>query len=420
MDRCRADAGELLPSLRWFVDPFGFIETTRLANIGKQVPKGKDLLKILARQGFVAIQGVGGYVNFYVEQKGGRFEILHRSAIFAPPVPGQEDGEDKYELAARMLRFPNGGPLSPQRWVPREVATYASGNWDVQNAFDSTETLIDDLIGDEGAFQEILDGIEKDPYGPQIDLREELIGHLGNRVTLVTDYELPITPQSERTLLVAETTNATLLTQAIEKTMETDPNARRHLFDGHVVWEIVGEEVELPELTIESPAFNPLGEVDTNDLEEGHRLPTSAISVTHGHLFVASHFEFLKKVLRDVEDRQTLAKSYDYIVVAEKAKNLLPKEPSLFFFSRTDEEYRPSYELIRAGRMPEAESMLGHFLNAVLGENEDDVLRPQKIDGSKLPNFEAVRRYLGPAGTVVRSEKNGWFLIAFMLNKESL
>ena len=74
-------------------------------------------------------------------------------------------------------------------------------------------------------------------------------------------------------------------------------------------------------------------------------------------------------------------------------------------FSRTDEEYRPTYELIRQGKMPESESLLGKLLNRLLGPEDEDVLREQQIDGSQLPDFEAVRRYLGPAGLFLRIEK---------------
>lgn len=44
-------------------------------------------------------------------------------------------------------------------------------------------------------------------------------------------------------------------------------------------------------------------------------------------------------------------------------------------FSRTDEEYRPVYELFRAGRMPESETMFGKLLNMLLGDNRSGVPR---------------------------------------------
>src|SRR5213078_4064348 len=83
--------------------------------------KGQDMLKILANQGFTAIEGIGGYVNFAID----KYEMLHRTAIYAP---GNKQSNEKYKLAARMLKFPNGGDLKPQPWVPRELASYSTFN----------------------------------------------------------------------------------------------------------------------------------------------------------------------------------------------------------------------------------------------------------------------------------------------------
>ena len=88
-------------------------------------------------------------------------------------------------------------------------------------------------------------------------------------------------------------------------------------------------------------------------------------------------------------------------------------------FTRTDDAYRGVYELLRTGRMPEAESMIGQLLNSLMGEGKEGVLRTQRIDGSKLPEYDMVRRYLGPAGMTVTTEADGWFLTGFTLNKEA-
>ena len=70
--------------------------------------------------------------------------------------------------------------------------------------------------------------------------------------------------------------------------------------------------------------------------------------------------------------------------------------------------------------MPESESLFGQLLNQLFGENKKGVVRHQKIDGSKLPEYDVVRRYLGPAGTQVTAEKDGWFIKGFTVNKEDM
>jgi hypothetical protein len=76
------------------------------------------------------------------------------------------------------------------------------------------------------------------------------------------------------------------------------------------------------------------------------------------------------------------------------------------------------YELLKTGRMPESESMVGKMLNALLGEGKEGVLRAQQIDGSTLPDYDLVRRYLGPAGMTGTTEADGWMLTGFTLVKE--
>ncbi len=52
-------------------------------------------------------------------------------------------------------------------------------------------------------------------------------------------------------------------------------------------------------------------------------------------------------------------------------------------------------------------------------EKEEGVLRKQKLDGSELPSFEAVRRYFGPAGRTLVSQPDGWVLTGTVLHKEA-
>ena len=78
-----------------------------------------------------------------------------------------------------------------------------------------------------------------------------------------------------------------------------------------------------------------------------------------------------------------------------------------------------TYELIKQGQMPQAETLVGKALNSLLAPDEEGAVREQEIDGSKLPDYQAVRRYLGPAGMYVRTEKDGWSITGCLLSKEA-
>ena len=420
MGRCAREANGLRPEIRWYVDPFGYARAIRSLAPADEKPRGKDYLMILNSQGFDAIQGLGGFVNLSVF---GSFEILHRTAVYAPPLPNEPE---KYRLAMRMMNFPNSDAMDPHPWMPRKLATYRTFNCDLKRAFEYFGTLFDAIAGYEEAFDNVLEGLERDPYGPQVDVRRDFINHLGQRITLVTDYKVPITPKCERFLFAIELKDPQAIAATVEKFMKSDPNAYLTQFEGMQIWEIQEAEDEVPELDISASDLDLLAPVDESsskkDPKNKKELPTSAVCVVHDHLFIASHVEFLKEVLNPHRENDTLSNSGDYLEVEAALSQLAPGAASAKFFLRTDEAYRPTYELLRQGKMPESETLLGRVLNRLLtpDEEEEGVLREQKIDGRKLPEFEMVRRYFGPGGTVIRSLEDGWMIVGATLSKQQL
>src|SRR5262245_31245415 len=142
---------------------------------------------------------------------------------------------------------------------------------------------------------------------------------------------------------------------------------------------------------------------------------TAAICVADGNLYLSSHIELLRRILKENNQSKHLATSEDYQLIAAQAQELGVGALSFRLFSRADQELRPTYELVRNGQMPQSETLLGKLLNSVLGEGKEGVPRKQRIDGHDLPEFSAVQRYLGPAGTFVTSLDDGWMCVGLML-----
>ena len=86
------------------------------------------------------------------------------------------------------------------------------------------------------------------------------------------------------------------------------------------------------------------------------------------------------------------------------------KQQSSRSFSWTDRAVQPAYELIRQGKMPQSESLLGRTLNSLAAPGKKGSPRRQRIDGSKLPDFDVVGKALGPSTAAMTSEENGWFI----------
>jgi hypothetical protein len=417
MKRTAQDAGEPGSHLiRWFVFPLGYAEAARAATPAEQRRRGKTVVELIRHQGFGGIEGVGGVADLAADG----YQMIHRTAVFAPPP---------YENSMKMLKLPNAGDFTPQPWVPRDVATYTTLYVDILNAFDNFGPLFDELFGEgeKGVWKDTLKSMETDPNGPHINLREELIKHLGQRVTMITDYQLPITTSSERLLFAIETKDEKAVAAAVEKCLKNDPTVKRKVILGHVIWEIVEEETpkvpsislgEIPSLTPKKEGAPPAENEDNEgESKEAHFLPHRSVTVANGQLLVASHLDFLLKVLRPIPKADMLAESPEYKQWAETVATLgLPKRCASEF-SRVDQVVRPTYELIRQGKMPESETLLGRMLNTVSGAGKKGVARSQQLNGKTLPDYTVVAPTLGLGGMGATSEPDGWFIKGFLLPK---
>jgi hypothetical protein len=139
-----------------------------------------------------------------------------------------------------------------------------------------------------------------------------------------------------------------------------------------------------------------------------------------GKLLVSSHVDFIIQVVQQMQESasESLTQSSDYHRVSAALDKLGVGGESFRIFSRSDETYRATYELIRQGRVGESESLVARLLNRLNGEKAA-AKHMQKIDGSKLPDYEYVRKYLGPVGAVVETETDGWMISGFLLSQET-
>jgi len=425
MQRCTKESGTVVPHVRWFVEPISCAEAARAASGGRK-KRGTDLLRVLRNQGFDAIQGVGGHVILAT----GDEQLVHRTMIYAPPVP-RADGSanpERYNLAARMMAFPNSENLQPQPWVSRDLGTYFTFNWKMIEAFEYSKTLVNEMLSggeDTDLMEDVIRSLAEDKDGPHVDLRTDLVHHLAERVTVITDCRRPVTPDSERRMFAIELTNPEAVSQAIDKAFDADAEATQREFEGHIIWEIIADDTpaDVEPIRVEGDGFDPFAEstdpLAAEDEKENRILPNSAITVADGHLLVASHVDFIVDYLRRAPGTDMLTDAADYRQVQDTLAKFVTGPSSFRFFTRTDEAYLATYELIKQGKMPESKTLLAQLLNRLFGPDEEGILREQQIDGTKMPEYDAVRRYLGAAGAAVQSEEDGWFMSGCLLSKDA-
>jgi hypothetical protein len=405
-----AKKDDLKYHVRWFVEPWGFLEASRAAN-SREAKKGPDLLKILQAQGFSAIQGIGGYVFFNTPED----EVLHRTYVYAPAVeraPGDKR-TDKYNLAARLLNFPNTKTLGPQSWVKDDVGTYLTFNMKLQDAFKYSETLIDAVAGEPGVFDDLWASMKDDPHGPKIDIYKGLIDHLGERISLISDVIQPVNEKSERMLVAIDIKDKKTVMATLDKFFKGDPSARRREFEGYNIWEIISEQAAVsdgPMLSIEGTEFVA---AEADEEEEGARkLPNMAVTVFEDHLVISTHVDYIQDLIKAVKaDKPELSKFSDFTRVDKALVRLGQGNDSFRYFAKTEESYRATYEMMKQNKLPQAETMFARLLNSILDSNPDDGMRQNEIDGSKLPDYEKIVKYLGPTGLFTQSEDEGWWIV---------
>jgi hypothetical protein len=172
--------------------------------------------------------------------------------------------------------------------------------------------------------------------------------------------------------------------------------------------------------------FKQRGKRQQKQQQQQRVIQNVALTVAYDHLFVVSHVDLLERVLKQAGAHtndgakavDSLSTAADYARVEEEMTALGAESIAARFFSRSDEALRINYELLRTNQMPKSQSILGKILNEMLGDGKPGSVRRARLDGSKLPPYDAVRRYLGPAGTFVVSEDNGWLVTGFMLAKD--
>jgi hypothetical protein len=413
MKRCAVDPPAHAPNIKWYMYPLGYAEATRAATPVDKRRRGKTIIEIMRHQGYGAFQGAGGYIDVSADG----YQILHRTAVYAPK-PWVE--------SMKMFVFPAGTNFTPQPWVGRDIATYFTAYVDPLTIFDNFGPLYDEILDAPGVWKQTMEQMKNDKDGPQIDLRNDLVAFFGPRVTMVADYHLPITITSERLIWAIEVKNPDKVAKAIEKCVNNDPTIKKRTINGQIIWEIVEEEdnsvapptIDVPSLGGPKKESKPkTGEEDQE--KEGHFLPHGAFTVANGQLFIATHIDFLVKTLKPIPADAQLATQKEFLKVWDITFNQLGvKQQSARSFSWSDRAVQPTYELIRQGKMPQSESLLGRTLNSLSAAGRKGALRQQRINGSKLPDFATVvAPALGPATASMTAEKDGWFVKGVLVTK---
>lgn len=410
---------------RWYVDPFGYIQLAQALEDERRgdLQARNDFSKVLKDQGFGAFKAMGGNVSVAT----GEHELLHRSFTYAPR--GQKI--DNSDQIFKMFNFAgNSKPLEPANWVPKEASALVIGNWDFSDALGSVGGLYDGFLDEEGAFKRTLNDFKVDP-DMQLDI-VKLVGLLDNRLTIASAVERPIAETSERVVIgipvkgepefvfesLRRATNGQVISLGGIKVIEVDPAAM---------------EEELPEDGLFIPGDFEMEEEEEEE-EPAFQLFAKKYFVVHGgNLLIANNKGYLRKLLS--QKKSKLASAPDYIEVKTAIDKLTDGSAVCWRqFGRMDLALEANYEMVRRGEMASSQTVLARVVNQVFKkqaedkaaaegkELDNDAVRKQKLDGSKLPeNYEvSIAPYFGPMGWVMETHDDGWRITGCIIKKKAL
>lgn len=287
-------------------------------------------------------------------------------------------------------------PLKPEAWVPDNVTSYTSFNWDLDLFWSALTNLI------KGVNPDGLQQIEAmlagpDPDNPLLNIKNDLIGPLGNRLSILSDAVEEKGKPSARVLVAWEVQDSAKLNSLIDRVMQLAGGAlplQDKMVKGNKVY------------------FFPLGDLLAAQMPD-QNIPVGigvvGFSITKTHFFLATHVELLDKVL-DYEGKPGLAENADYRKVAEK----FPSATSLITYTKSEEQARAAFQAVKSGQVSKAMKQAleqQDEVSAFLGGLID------ALEGKNLPEFSAVKKYFLPSGAYAVMNEKGIQLTTFTLKK---
>jgi hypothetical protein len=395
----------------YFVRPIGLAKVLRTIS-RKPVSKQSDLLKALENQGFGHLEAVAGRASI----KRDSYDLLHEAFILAPqPLP----------KTVQVLDFPNNTPAEVPAWVSQTTASFMAVSWNLKDAFWKVEGLVDEVAGKEGTFSKVIEQIQKDPLGPQVDIRQELMPYLTDEIYAMGDCVEPITPDSKRSMIAIRIREADKLSVSVDKVMRDEPDAEMVDFQGHKLWRVARKEDQQLDILIDDGFGEFNTGKDKEEVEESSQeeeepwLSNWAIAVYGDFLFFSSHAEMIQEAITQLDSSQnqgTLASEQDFARAKQAIAQLSGGKPSAMWqINRTDRSFQMQYELFRQDKLPESRSMLATLADRLLRSKTEKRDKTQRVKGDLLPEYEVVRKYLLPSGVVVQSEDQGWSIRSFLL-----
>jgi hypothetical protein len=336
------------PVGRWYVSVAGLIQgafaSADASNMILNVARGN-----IGRVGVLEFRGIGGSVDMATDG----FDSISRTAAWIDePVTG----------FLSVFTFPVDD-VSPPAWVPADSSMYLTGNWDVERAYTSVESLYDTIMG-AGRFNA---GIQKIAANePKVHIKLDLIDTLDGKIHLMQSNLNAGEESLNGSALVAfEVTDQQKAEELLEKvaSMQGSPFESRTYRDTKI-WA----------MKLKAPRNGP------------------SVAVAHDCIFLSSDEGLLESAIRADGDVKRLADDKSFLHHTSR----MPDRVSMFGIQRSDQQMRALYKLLKAG-----------------GPGGGDAPDP-----ATLPEFDLIKHYFLPGVTYVLPNARGFEYVTYSLTED--
>ncbi len=200
MDRCRGSRKDR-PQITWFSDPLGLVRSLSQNNTAVQI--GLTLLE--EKLGLKGLQGVGGSLTFATTDPAAQFDsISHVHILLDNPRQG----------AIKVFALGSGDAM-PEKWVPRDVASYATFHWQLKTTYKELGSIINAFAGEGFTAQRVQAGFSQ--IG--LDFEKEFLPAIDNRFSHFTWIQRPVTPTSQMQVFAVKLKDGEASRPLLEKVM---------------------------------------------------------------------------------------------------------------------------------------------------------------------------------------------------------
>jgi len=354
--------------IRWFVDPFGYLDLAqkiRDEEAPNNVPRD-DIAKKLAGAGFDAFRGIGGQVSLMT----GKHEVVHKTFIYADKIKaGQKKVFDLFNFNVNKDL-----PKTLPRWLPDDVSSVITGDWNVQKAFGAAGHFWD-ANTKPGSWKQLLIDLKNDPQ-LRFDLAD-VVSQIDNRFVVVSAIQRPIGPKSERVVVSVRLKDRPA--DVFDNLSRLNPDARIIRVGQWKFIEIDSTIEEEDDLSIGVEGMDDDLELE-DDIEEEEEEENERFELfekryitvapipgdkSSAELLICNDKNYLKKIL--ARRRSNVESSADFVRVKRSLAALTDDTKVAWRqFGRLDKALETNYEMMRRGEMASSQTMLARVINQIM------------------------------------------------------